>query len=622
MKINKLKISNVLSFKHYDDFSQCPEINFKENLNILIGTNGSGKTTVLEVLNFIFSRTLLHQYSFNESLFDQRGTNPQNLNEVIFAQPQNYSGLRLDPNWNTPNHVRKLNIEMRLDAIDKENIQNLQQSGVMQKILVQANRFSKSGPEIQKMISNSASRDVYEFDITLKTDPQKTFSVSVTGGEDFGSLYLKNLVLLKFLIRTHNIQNPADQIIDIADSFVSIGSYRNYNQFTNRVALNGQTANQQIDGLLAGDKQKSLNQVVPSEPAIFGVVRLQLAKKHFDDALTNSSEQALTDANNQEFLKKINKKLELVNLKIELEFIKQASWEYGFKLVDLKRSEVISDINLLSSGQKAILHLVLESYGRGEMKGGVVIIDEPELHLHYQFQHEYLQIIESLNKELDSQFILVTHSESLITSKTIDSVTRFTLDDTRSSIFFSPVISTDQKWLVKILDNTKSSFVFFANKVVLVEGDTDRYFFREALSYLFPEQNHQVAILDISGKGDYEKWKTFFELFGLKVYFIGDLDCSFKHIYSSENPYKLSQQEIVDGFKCTHPDLISQIESKYADRIFILKEGDLEHYLGIHNKGIPETIRFCNEKSMDYFTDAANALAQEIKNILTNISNN
>jgi len=38
----------------------------------------------------------------------------------------------------------------------------------------------------------------------------------------------------------------------------------------------------------------------------------------------------------------------------------------------------------------------------------------------------------------------------------------------------SPNLHTDQKNLIKILDNTRSTYAFFAKKVILVEGDTDR----------------------------------------------------------------------------------------------------------------------------------------------------
>jgi predicted ATP-dependent endonuclease of OLD family len=89
--------------------------------------------------------------------------------------------------------------------------------------------------------------------------------------------------------------------------------------------------------------------------------------------------------------------------------------------------------------------LVFEAYGRGDLKGGLVIIDEPEIHLHYQFQSEYLRVIEKLNQEQGCQYILVTHSESLINSETINNVVRLSLDDSGYTLINQPQITTAQK---------------------------------------------------------------------------------------------------------------------------------------------------------------------------------
>jgi predicted ATP-dependent endonuclease of OLD family len=191
------------------------------------------------------------------------------------------------------------------------------------------------------------------------------------------------------------------------------------------------------------------------------------------------------------------------------------TWQYTFQFYDIRRDRPIGDINSLSAGQKAIIHLVLEAYGRGELKGGVVIIDEPEIHLHYQFQHEYLQVIRDLNRVQECQYILVTHSEALINSSTINSVRRFALSADGHTEVYSPTLTADQKSLIKILDNTRSTYAFFAKKVVLVEGDTDRYFIRAALQERHRQLDQQIAVLHIGGKGEFTKWRGLFSSFGL-----------------------------------------------------------------------------------------------------------
>ena len=52
MKIQYIQISNVLSFKHYEDLFECPKIEFSSNsdkdIHILIGPNGAGKSNLSE----------------------------------------------------------------------------------------------------------------------------------------------------------------------------------------------------------------------------------------------------------------------------------------------------------------------------------------------------------------------------------------------------------------------------------------------------------------------------------------------------------------------------------------------------------------------------------------------
>jgi hypothetical protein len=80
---------------------------------------------------------------------------------------------------------------------------------------------------------------------------------------------------------------------------------------------------------------------------------------------------------------------------------------------------------------------------------------------------------------------------------------------------YSPTLTADQKSLIKILDNTRSTYAFFAKKVVLVEGDTDRYFIRAALQERHRQLDQQIAVLHIGGKGEFTKWRGLFSSFGL-----------------------------------------------------------------------------------------------------------
>ena len=616
MKIKELQISNVLSFQFFDEISNAPKISFDDSLNIFIGENGAGKSTVLEVINFIFKKVLFTQFNVNQDYYSRKSaiTTAEKKQILSPANSQSFSGFRLEPNWETEDKPQKIRLALQLDDIDNENIKNL------------VDNREKLNPLALLYTPLTANQELvtqkdFVVEVTLnQTD--KSFSVVISpAGSDHGYQYLVNYNFYKELINFYNFEHPDAPINPLYESFTLIGGYRNYYSFTTAVSLGGSTASNQMQKIRAAEYSRSTNSNEASEPSIFSLVRLRIAEKHYnlygEHSIGVDSEK---EANDQEFLAKINSRLKLVNLEAKIEFSDKQKWGYSFQFYDLKRKKPLNDINALSAGQKAIIHLVFEAYGRGDVKGGLVIIDEPEIHLHYQFQNEYLRVIEEINKEQNCQYVLVTHSESLVNSVTIHKIKRFALDKENHTVIKAPTLSADQKLLIKILDNTRSTYAFFAKKVLLVEGDTDRYFFKSVIQERHPELNQEIAVLDIGGKGGMNGWKEFFEGYGLGVYFIGDLDASFGILYPAETAYKLDSPAAVATFKSAHTDNSTKIEQKYAERIFILKDGDLEFYLDIHNKGLPETIKFCNEKLPAYLADEQNLKSKEIKIILDQVT--
>ena len=357
-----------------------------------------------------------------------------------------------------------------------------------------------------------------------------------------------------------------------------------------------------------------------SEPPIFALVRLQVAERHFDlISKEKSDEQCEVEANKLPFIMSINEKLKVVNLECKIRLIDLRTWQYSFEFRDTRRDKIISDINSLSAGQKAIIHLVFEAYGRGNLKGGVVIIDEPEIHLHYQFQHEYLQVIGDLNRDQNCQYILVTHSEALINSNTINSVRRFSLTSAGHTDIFAPVLTEGQKNLIKILDNTRSTYAFFAKKVILVEGDTDRYFLKAVIQERYRHLDQEIAILHIGGKGEFPKWKALFSSFGLNVSIVSDFDYLTNLHYPAEKAVSLKNAQAVSDFKGRNPDWEAKLIGEYANQTYVLKEGDLELYLTIR-KDLDEVIAFCRDSLPTFLADDGSTKSKEIRSIMQAIT--
>lgn len=674
MKIRELQISNILSFTFFENVSEAPKIVFGPDLNIIIGENGSGKSTALEVVNFIFKRVLFTQFNFNQDHYSKRETLTAQDRKATLGSPGKgtLNSFRLEPTWGYADKPQKIRVKILLDEIDKKNI------ALLLKHRDQLNKVAGMYSGIAAPdLSSQSELNEFTVEISLqKTVNSYSHEIEPKNAEIAFS-YLANYNFYRDLIRIHNIENPSNLIDSLYEPFALISSFRNYNTFNTVVSLQDRSGAQQIQIIYTNDFSTSLNSTEIAEPAVFNLVRLRIADQHFSLVLTDKNQQTCEEeVNSTAFLKAINKKLKLINLECRIKLTDQRRWRYSFEFRDTKRNTVLSDINSLSAGQKAIVHLVFEAYGRGDLKGGLVIVDEPELHLHYQFQHEYLRVIQQLNRDQDCQYVLVSHSEALINSVTIHNVKRFALDENRHTKIVSPNLTAEQKLLVKILDNTRATYAFFGKKVLLVEGETDRYFFKAALHELNPELGQEISVLDIGGKASYESWRDFFQSFGLTVFYIGDFDnvhtlkrqgkplverakrdeidnelkqeclnnlseiqkqCfeqSFNDLTSDpkflSNPkrrpwkalldlflsfVKIKKEKIVERVRLTNGNIEAEIEGLYSENIFILKKGDLETYLGLETKGLAQVISFCNE-SLKEFLGGNSDEAKEVKTIL------
>jgi len=433
--------------------------------------------------------------------------------------------------------------------------------------------------------------------------------------------YLEYYQAINEAITIHNNEH-ADHIKPLGSTFSMLSAFRNYNTFSLQTSLQSNPVSQ-LREIRRNSSYRSNHDQFGSEPAIFNIVKLKLGEEYLN-FLKGKKDigEAKDSVNSLKMVNDINEKLKLLNLKFYIELTDLRTWSYEFRFYDTKNERDLGDINSLSAGQKSIMHLIFEAYGRDDVNGGLVIIDEPEIHLHYQFQFEYLKILEKLAKEQGVQYIIVTHSEGFISNKTIGHVKRFSLNEERNSVVCTPDIREDQRKLIEILNNTWAARVLFLDRVLLVEGQDDEYFFRVAIKKLQPDLSQNITVYGVRGKDSISSFKSFFESFGLTVYLIKDLDATGGDFYNSTVSFKYDKQtrragldkSKIDKYRRDHPDLDEQIESRYSSDEFYLKKGAIEQYTG-KEKGIDHVIDFC-ENDMDNFLKSDDDKAKEICKII------
>jgi hypothetical protein len=99
---------------------------------------------------------------------------------------------------------------------------------------------------------------------------------------------------------------------------------------------------------------------------------------------------------------------------------------------------------------------------------------------------------------------------------------------------------------------------------------------------------------------------------------IADFDYLATLHYSNQPSTSLDTDRAVADFKTRNPDWETRLEEEYANRVYILKEGDLEHYLGI-GKGLDKVISFCRDNLPEFLDDTSSNRSVELKEILRRI---
>ncbi|MEZ8941533.1 retron Ec78 anti-phage system effector ATPase PtuA [Vibrio alginolyticus] len=379
--LNSLKLINFKGFEHLDiSFSQ------KGNTTVLVGNNGSGKSTVLDAIQ----KTLTHL----SSRLTTRSYNGEQIDEIEIANGDDFSTII--PTF-TINSVRfSLELSQSRPLIEVKKKSKFSEINELGSILRLANSstpnfsFPLLASYTVERANDVTTKDIEESEEILNNhtwDKSKAYSKSLTGKADF-----------KLFFRWFKEQIEQEN----EDS-------------SEMLALRAQIKS----------KQKELDS--------------PLLKALMSDKNASESAQALVNsyAKDLEILKtKLNAQSD-INSK-SLDIVRSAIYKFLPDFSDLKlrrnpldmtikKGEEVLSVLQLSQGEKSLLALVADIARRltllnpgvdNPLDGtGLVLIDEIDLHLHPQWQQNIVSRLEATFKNL--QFIVTTHSPQVC--HTVDS---------------------------------------------------------------------------------------------------------------------------------------------------------------------------------------------------------
>lgn len=185
----------------------------------------------------------------------------------------------------------------------------------------------------------------------------------------------------------------------------------------------------------------------------------------------------------------------------------------------------------------------------------VLLFEEPELYLHPRAQRQLMAALGTFSNE--HQVLVTTHSPGFFRPGT-QGFAR--LQKTDSGVSAHPVdLTIGHRDAYQIVQHENNEAAFFAQRVVLVEGDSDTFTYPHLAKLFTPDWDdvdRNIMFVKIEGKGNISRYREFFSSFHIPIHVITDLDALVRGFE------QLTQDE---GIKAEHSRLMGLIGEEVSE---------------------------------------------------------
>lgn len=199
--------------------------------------------------------------------------------------------------------------------------------------------------------------------------------------------------------------------------------------------------------------------------------------------------------------------------------VENKAWKVQYMLEDVE-----------CHGLREIISLLISLYDASA--GDCLFFDEPELHLHPQFQSFFMNEIRKQTEHNNHKlFFLISHSPFFIDLRTPDDlmgVIACHINKVPTTI--ESLLEEDEALFYRFLPrfNTYHKQFFFSDNQIFVEGYTDQQMFTYLLSFISESYNAAgTGIIDVGGKDELGVFCKVCSLLGTEGRIITDLDSMF-----------------------------------------------------------------------------------------------
>lgn len=440
MKINNIRIQN---------FRKLADINFncKGSINTIVGPNGVGKSSIIEAIRLL--KSILLQSQDNEAITA--------LQVMGIFSPQNQS-VTFDAICSDLNKQTKIGLTISLNEDELQFVTDRTSEFALLRLQYAIGQIPGSQLNLIGYLSTPAGQQQFNSihqDTIQQLNDFKSYKkladieLTINRGQSQGKNGFDQ-ELISFIFRnTTSSQTlfsvfPADRNFPTGDANIQLGQ---------------------------GDLQQQL-QSFSIQPNL----KFQRLKNTIiNNLLLNNND-----------IQPIKKDFELI-----FQHLLPGKELYGIRIEDSTNrlsvliressNNAIYDIDFLSSGEKGLL-LTLFLLIRTISKGGIVIIDEPELHLNPAVCRNIISFLKKhICEKMDIQIILTTHSAEILTETKEDESLQ--LLNLINPYTISPIYKNDNTEAAEAIKalGVSTADLLFNKGVIYLEGTTDEDYLNEVI---------------------------------------------------------------------------------------------------------------------------------------------
>lgn len=452
MYLNKVKVKNYRSLKNVE--LVLDKENGTTNLSLIIGKNNSGKTSLLKIMKkmIVDDRRL----SWNDFNIQYR----KEIHKILVSKEEvskgDFEGIILDLCMEYDDNDDLNNIlPLMLDLNMENNIVVLEFKcqPIIHKI-----------EELQNLVNDTELKEYRKFSDFMQENLSKYFETNVYArGYDYRSCELTDAIekldssIVKKIINITGISAKRDTSNNEKDHTLSQIAAKYYENFSDEE-----------------DKIRSLREEVSKTDGILNEEYNKLFKDVIDDF--------------KKFGNFLNGE-EKVNIHSKMDVSKllkgNTVFSYQYNEEDLPENyNGLGYMNLLGIifEVKACFQKFRQDSNRSKIN--ILYIEEPEAHTHPQLQYIFIKnigkLIENEKENLNVQTIITTHSSHIVSQCKFEDTNFFIKENDNAQIKSYADLENLYKNEREVFEFVKKYItlsraeIFFADKLILIEGDTER----------------------------------------------------------------------------------------------------------------------------------------------------